>query len=260
MILIQAETLPTAWENAVKRTLWEGIAIPTEYDNKNDSPSLDTPIAIRVENPFAEPMIHRCFWGTPEGLLDYVAEIVEGTHDHLVKSLGYTYHDRLAHYPITEHSNRRVCDQLRELVLYLKETPHTRRAQAITWIPGKDSFNDNPPCLQRIWGRVVNNRLNLHVHMRSNDALKAAFMNMFAFVYLQAWIACQLDVKAGYYLHIVDSFHIYGKDITNAEGLIRRMRAPLNKRTWTTEQLLSLLPDNYKTPDCFEDLYKINGG
>jgi len=54
------------------------------------------------------------------------------------------------------------------------------------------------------------------VRFRSNDAYKAAFMNMFALVQLQKRIAERIaelagrQVLLGRYVHQADSYHIYG--------------------------------------------------
>jgi thymidylate synthase len=58
--------------------------------------------------------------------------------------------------------------------------------------------------------------LNTNIRFRSNDAYKAAFMNMFAFIQLQQHIAGTIsnlsgkNVKLGRYVHQADSYHIYG--------------------------------------------------
>jgi thymidylate synthase len=58
--------------------------------------------------------------------------------------------------------------------------------------------------------------LEMNTHWRSNDALKAAFMNTYAFTELQKMIANEIGkrmgkpVGIGRYVGIMDSFHIYG--------------------------------------------------
>ena len=85
----------------------------------------------------------------------------------------------------------------------LKETPHTRRAQAVTWQAWNDLGIDDPACLQRMWFRIEEPegggrpQLNLAIHIRSNDAFKAAFMNMFAFTELQREMAARAGRRAG---------------------------------------------------------------
>jgi len=59
----------------------------------------------------------------------------------------------------------------------------------------------------------------MNVRFRSNDAYKAAFMNIFALVQLQQRIAQRtseiigLPLTLGRYSHIADSYHIYGSNI-----------------------------------------------
>ena len=76
----------------------------------------------------------------------------------------------------------------------------------------------------------------MNIHMRSNDAYKAAFMNMYAFTELQAAVAAELGVECGEYMHICDSFHIYGSYFSEFEGFLQTVRdRPVQLRTFTTE-------------------------
>ena len=91
----------------------------------------------------------------------------------------------------------------------LAKTPPTRRAQAITWQVWEDNFCYDPACLQSIWCRMLADgdtwRLNINVRFRSNDADKAAFINMFALLKLQGRLCPMvadrsgLDVRPGRY-------------------------------------------------------------
>jgi thymidylate synthase len=73
------------------------------------------------------------------------------------------------------------------------------------------------------------------VRFRSNDAYKAAFMNIFALVQLQQRIAARISqlsgkpVQVGRYCHIADSYHIYGSYFKEFEG---RFLGALQKRTF----------------------------
>jgi len=96
--------------------------------------------------------------------------------------------------------------------------------------------------------RVQDGRLNMHVHMRSNDAFKAAFMNMYAFVELQADVARQVGVPVGEYCHIVDSFHIYGSYFSEFEGFLKMVsaRSP-EQRVWPWSQGLPMFIEGCNT-------------
>jgi len=45
----------------------------------------------------------------------------------------------------------------------LAQAPHSRRAQVITWNPLNDATLHEPPCLQRIWCRVVKSGKDLYL-------------------------------------------------------------------------------------------------
>jgi thymidylate synthase len=252
VICVNAETLPEAWETAVVRTWNEGTAIATEYDHPGDPPSRDATAVIAVADPFAEPRIHRAFPGGIVELEQYRQEVVHGIHDHWVDpSEGkweYTYHERLAAYSVPGLES--AINQLDYVVDALASAPHTRRAQAILWKPWEDAGISDPACLQRMWFRVYDDRLVLNAHMRSNDAFKAAFMNMYAFTDLQRVIAGRLserlgrEIKPGQYTHIADSFHIYGSYVQDFNGFLNTLKLrSFEERTFRTEDVQEIIDE-----------------
>jgi thymidylate synthase len=196
---------------------------------------------IVVTDPLKEPRIHKAL---PVGLGDlevYVREIVDGIRDNRVGDRGwsYSYHDRLCNWPGVG-SWKKIkkldgldlelpnVDQISALINKLAVAPHSRRAQAITWTPFIDATHHEPPCLQRIWCRVVKTTdgqhlLQMNTHWRSRDGFKAAFMNMYGMIELQKEIAQRIseisgrEIGVGRYLDISDSFHIYGSDFRKGD-------------------------------------------
>jgi len=233
-----------AWENALVRLFESGCEIKTQYDKPEDPPSKDATMLLTVDDPTAEPMIHRDFPGGFEELEEYVMEVCEGIKDHCVRDphdatdtrWEYTYHQRLFGY---EAPTLSPFDQIEHICRRLAETPYTRRAQAITWKVWEDTTCYDPPCLQSIWCRLSQDGdrwlLNMNVRFRSNDAYKAAFMNIFALTRLQARIAGRIEslvgqpITLGRYCHLADSFHIYGSNIREFEA---RFLGALRKRTF----------------------------
>ena len=232
-IHVVARTLPEAWETAVVRCWEEGAAFKTQYDKPGDPPSRDVACLIHVTEPLGEPRIHKAFPGGLEDLEVYRAEVLYGVHDHWIApeegKWEYTYHERLRAYRVPGVAA--PIDQIAEVVRLLRETPYTRRAQAVTWQAWQDLGIGDPACLQRMWFRVEKDgaggpdRLNLVIHIRSNDAFKAAFMNMFAFTELQRDVASQVGVAVGEYVHVADSFHIYGSYFAEFEGFLKMIEA-----------------------------------
>jgi len=227
-IHIEARTLPEAWETAVRRCWEEGARFRTQYDKPGDPPSRDVACLIHVKEPFAEPRIHKAFPGGLDDLEVYRAEVLYGVHDHWIApeegKWEYTYHERLFAYKVPGRA--KPIDQIAQVVKMLRKTPYTRRAQAVTWQAWNDLGIHDPACLQRVWFRIEQgegrgpDRLNLAIHIRSNDAFKAAFMNMYAFTELQREVAATLGVALGEYVHMADSFHIYGSYFAAFEGFL----------------------------------------
>ena len=183
--------------------LWErGVEIRTEYDRTDaqgrciDPPSRDCTMVITVPDPFAEPRIHKNFPGGPAELEVYRQEVVLGIHDHWVDPADpdkwtYTYHERLfAYRPTTDLDDPAAphlpaVDQIAYVLEKAAAASHSRRIQATTWMPTADPATDDPPCLQRLWFRLLPDDagelvVNLNTHWRSRDAYKAWFMNAFA--------------------------------------------------------------------------------
>ncbi len=240
----EGDCIARAWENAMVTLYESGCDVKTQYDKPDDPPSKDATMLLTVLEPTAEPMIHRDFPCGFEELQEYVMEVCEGIKDHCVRDPDdktdtrweYTYHQRLFSYdvPMLE-----PIDQIERLCRQLAETPYTRRAQAITWKVWEDTACYDPACLQSIWCRIIHEDeqpvLSMNVRFRSNDAYKAAFMNVFALVQLQQTIARRIEelsgmpVKLGRYCHLADSFHIYGFNLSEFEG---RFLGAIEKRTF----------------------------
>ena len=270
---VSGENLPEAWEKAVLAVYDEGVEIRTEYDKKDDPPSLDATVTIEVRNPLGEPRIHKNFPGGPRDLEIYRQEVLLGIHDHWINPAEgkwtYTYHQRLFAYGAGPGGADRqsAVDQVEYMVRKLCEAPHTRRAQAVTWMPGFDPGTDDPPCLQRLWARLLPAddgwTLNFNSHWRSRDLYKAWFMNAFALTDLQRWMAEQVSerldepVSCGRYVDICDSLHIYGSYRTeDLEAEIEKMKgSPYTERAWDSsvmEPMFEEVRENLeKDPDYY---------
>ena len=255
VISITADCLPQAWEKAVLAVWDKGFEVRTQYDKPQDPPSKDATVTITVTDPFREPRIHKNFPGGPEELESYRQEVVNGIHDHWIDPAAgkwtYTYHERLFSYCPVEDIRKvdspkpfKKVNQIQYIIDYLSQSGHSRRAQAITWMPTADPVTDDPPCLQRIWCRLLANEagelsLNMNTHWRSRDLYKAWFMNVYALTDLQKKIAEEIakkigeQVKVGRYVDISDSLHIYGSYFDEVEPEIEKMRrSPFTERSW----------------------------
>ncbi|MCK9244989.1 MAG: hypothetical protein M0P75_06945, partial [Candidatus Marinimicrobia bacterium] len=78
VLMVTGKSLAEAWENSLIELYRHGCDIKTEYDKPDDPPSKDSTMTIVVQEPLAEPMIHRDFPGGLEDLQEYVLEVLEG--------------------------------------------------------------------------------------------------------------------------------------------------------------------------------------
>lgn len=245
VLTIQGRSLAETFEKALIALYVEGTRVRTQYDKVGDPLSVDATMNMTVLDPMCDPMIHKAFPGGIADLREYVYEL-EGRKDSWVKAINdpddtrweYTYHGRLQSYgqwkekkadSTSEFTGPFKVDQVEYVIDKLCKQPFTRQAQMITWMPSLDLTCYDPPCLQSIWYRILEDSqgvqwLNCNVRFRSNDAWGANFMNIFGFtMFNRTIIADEIQRRTGKTVKLgrmnwhADSFHIYGKDIEQAE-------------------------------------------
>lgn len=112
-------------------------------------------------------------------------------------------------------------NQISNVIKLLKRKPSSRRA-TIQLFEARDLVSDykDIPCTCTMQFMVRNNRLNMMVYMRSNDAYRGLPHDIFAFTMLQEIIARTLGVELGYYRHSVGSLHLYESDAERAKNYL----------------------------------------
>ncbi len=257
---VEGRSLAEAYERALVELYLKGVNMKTQYDRDNDPPSIDATMDITVWEPWSDPMIHKAFPGGIEDLREYVMELM-GYKDHWMKNMNdpddtrweYTYHWRLHDYGTWKEKDmngKQVIkgpfriNQIDWVINKLVEMPYTRQAQMITWMPNLDLTCYDPPCLQSIHYRLLEDNdvfyLNTNIRFRSNDAWGANFMNMFGFIHFTRYvIADELEkrlnkkVELGRLNWHADSYHIYGKDLEDfRKRFFDRQREPFEKRVY----------------------------
>lgn len=196
--VVAAATLPEAYHLALMRlnTLGEIRNCPA-YNTKEKSIS----ITVEVSRPLDEPRMSKFVPCGPYDLQRYLMEMKDGILDFeatITHNWTYTYHDRMA-------------EQLVEVVRKLQKDRNSRRAVVIIRRP-EDIYLDDPPCLTMIQYIINCGVLDCYVTFRSNDAVKAFYMNAFALIEIQKVLADILNVRVGHYVHTANSFHAYERD------------------------------------------------
>ena len=247
VLTVSEKSLALAYEKALVELYHKGVRFKTQYDKPGDPPSIDSTMNITIQDPLADPMIHKAFPGGIENLKEYAMELT-GVKDHWVKNINdpndsrweYTYHGRLSAYgawrELVDGESRQAgffrINQIQSVIDKLANQPYTRQAQMITWMPNLDITCYDPPCLQSLWYRIMEDDdgvwwLNCNVRFRSNDAWGASFMNMFGFIlFNKEVIGAGVAGKTGRRVELgrmnwhADSYHIYGKDIDTSRRML----------------------------------------
>lgn len=196
--LVCGYTLPEAYHDALK-------VLSASHDG-------EISISMKVINPLAEPRISRCFPGGPGDLERYRQEMIDGILDFEVENGNwkYTYHQRYAKW-------------IDFVVWDLKRDPNSRRAAISVRDNKSDAYSNDPACLQHIQFMIREGKLNMYVLFRSNDAVRATFMNAYALIELQKLVADKLGVPVGEYVHRANSFHVYPESRDTLDGYLRRI-------------------------------------
>lgn len=238
MINVVDLTLPAAYHRALNELKYLGKVYDCPAWNTKQK---EISLTFKVVEPLTEPMISRLFPAGFYELEQYREEMLDGILDFEVEkgNWAYTYHQRIS-------------EQLPKVINLLREDGFSRRAVIDVRDWKHDIDSENPACLQHIQFFIRNNKLDMYVLFRSNDAVKATFMNAFALIMLQKRVADELGVEVGTYTHTANSFHCYEKDLKTLVRYVDTINAkPLYDLTYCYkgdwEDLMN---------DCKEDIAK----
>lgn len=205
---VKCDTLPEAYHEAlhILHECGEIVDCP-DYNTTQKEVSM----TMVVDYPLDEPMISKMIPCGPRELEQYRLEMLDGILDFEVEKGNwvYTYHQRMA-------------DQFDFIVNELRRNPDSRRAVILVRDKEKDMPSSDPACLQHIQYFIRDGALHCKVLFRSNDAVKASYMNMFALIMLQKRFADELGVKMGTYTHRANSYHCYERDFDTLKSYAER--------------------------------------
>jgi thymidylate synthase len=122
-------------------------------------------------------------------------------------------------------------DQFKFVVDSLQRDPNSRQALITIADPGRDCFtsdnnlivtNDMPCSRSLHFQRTVDGKLDMIVHMRSNDLeFGMGGVNIFNFTMMQEYFAAILKMPIGRYHHIVDNLHVYADFVDKAKTIAK---------------------------------------
>lgn len=213
----ESQSFPAVWEEAVRFCMKEGMVIKPEENAKiltRDMCSKITLTGNGIRDIFSRNL-HPKF---PTKALFCGVYISEYTREWIAEQklrpeaeqFVYNYMDRL----INRTVDGITLDQVKQLRKNMTHQGISRRHQIITWEPEKDMFSVSPPCLQRIWIRVLDDEnCEVHFDWRSRDLYGAWMTNYIGlFDMLQREIFKPLDLHVVKVVDNCNSLHIYEGD------------------------------------------------
>ena len=217
-ILVEGFTLADAWQKLVKEVMKNGTVLPTEYGPK----SKDLCALTVVRHPYSDPTLHPSFPTRELHLAEYIKQF-DRNYDWRKQGFTYTYMDRFTHYPVDNPFAQDKIEEFDQLALLKNQLTDSfgRRNQIITWVPVVDDMNDEPPCLQRIWMRRLNDTdVEMHCDWRSRDLFTAWNSNYIAILtMIKREILDPLNLKLVKLVDFCDSLHIYDTDWEEASKI-----------------------------------------
>ena len=110
-------------------------------------------------------------------------------------------------------------DQIKRIILELKEAPTSRRAIGVTWRIPEDLLTDEVPCMILVDFKIRDEQLFTTVVFRSNDIFGAAPANFVAIRELSRYVANELSIPIGPITIQSISAHIYEHNFEEAEKI-----------------------------------------
>lgn len=134
----------------------------------------------------------------------------EGNTDEIKTAYGYRWSQAFGY------------DQIDNIISKLKEDPSSRQQVLMNWDPRVDNVEiaKNIPCPFTVVVGIINNRLNLHLTVRSNDFVIGFPYDIFVYTMLGNAIANELGISPGVLHYSIANCHIYETHFKEVKKLL----------------------------------------
>jgi len=192
--VVEDENVAETWLKAIHLIRSTGKMTDSAYSKRQELINLTSVIHSEPEDLHFEPFM--------PVTREYMTEYLKSFLDHEVPDgTAYTYGSRMAgwHYsgPLRPKSLEEVkmthVDQIADNCYRLLCDPDSTRCVVDLWKLPEDIYNNNPPCLNHIWLRVVDEQLILVATFRSHDIYSAFPSNVMGLRKLQQAIVDSLS-------------------------------------------------------------------
>ena len=208
-MLIEDNTIATAWEKSIHAVIRTGEWIPAERGNRVKE---IRNVLFTINSPETEPLISTKYNFSTEFLFDYAKNYL------LALKSTDTVAERVTSYGETN------LNQLDKITEILANHYYSRRAVIATWIPQIDLYSSHPPCVTSLQFLIRNSSLEITAMLRSNDAWFAALPDLISIYYTQSKIANALNLKVGKLHMLSTSYHIYEMDLFKATEMFSNLQ------------------------------------
>ena len=113
-------------------------------------------------------------------------------------------------------------DQLQQVIENIKEKPYDRRHVVTAWNPGEINEMALPPCHMIFQFYVADNKLSLHMMMRSTDVFLGLPFNIASYALLVHMVAQVTDLEVGELVITCNDCHIYQNHIDAVKTQLSR--------------------------------------
>ncbi|MDD2778111.1 MAG: thymidylate synthase [Methanocellales archaeon] len=200
---IRAGTISDAWYRGLN-LIWNNSEMITDERGSKIKELLG--LMVVIQNPYVDQIPKDTAWNA-ERLEEYAKQLILGTEQDFV----YTYGQRLRNWNGT--------DQIDFVIRKLKESPSSRRATCVTWMPSKDTKAEEVPCMILLDFKL-RGELNLTAVFRSHDFYGAAAANWYALSRLLEHVSQQVGVTPGKITSVSISAHIYEYDWDDVSAIV----------------------------------------
>lgn len=122
----------------------------------------------------------------------------------------------------------RIANQMPYILETLRRDSQSRQAVVQIWDASRDLLkaHGDRPCTTHVTFMVRDGQLETTTHMRSQDVFLGFTYDMVMFSMLHQTVASCLGVRPGHQFHVVESLHIYERDIDRALTVTRPPDTP----------------------------------
>jgi thymidylate synthase (methanogen type) len=215
---IASTRIEEAWSQAMYKIAEEGEV--SESDGKKTREVLNVSITVKCpEGDFSEPVVHvqqLKKWVYPS--TSDIASFFFSKESQILHK--YSYGERIFSYSGLKNQ---VDDYIIPL---LKSSPGTRRAIISIYNPVLDSYqlNKESPGILSIFFKVINNRLNITVVIRSSELLIGWPANIYQVRLLQKYVSEKVEIACGEVTTISHSAHLNEENLDDAKEIVKKLK------------------------------------